>query len=254
MILRRLTEHVRTQNWFAVGLDFLIVVLGVFIGIEFGNWNEARAFRQREQLLLQELRAEIVQNMDDAKIKGEAFLVGASSARRVLARIDNGDLCTDDCWEVVVDLMHASQWQQIFDSWTTYEELRQDGLPSDRRIIELVQVYKALSHQVFQSMSERPQFRKLVRGLIPIGLQDIYWHRCYTVENAVEIYFFPCEPPEALEIDADEINKILKDVEIASSLREWTSIARIVAENMVNQQQKIGNEILAAIDDAKQGP
>ena len=33
MILRRITEHVKAQNWFAVGLDFLIVVVGVFIGV-----------------------------------------------------------------------------------------------------------------------------------------------------------------------------------------------------------------------------
>jgi hypothetical protein len=28
MILRRVTEHVRDQNWFAVGIDFVIVVVG----------------------------------------------------------------------------------------------------------------------------------------------------------------------------------------------------------------------------------
>jgi len=34
MILCRVTEHVKAQNWFAVGIDFLIVVTGVFIGIQ----------------------------------------------------------------------------------------------------------------------------------------------------------------------------------------------------------------------------
>ncbi|WP_340694165.1 hypothetical protein [Hyphomonas sp.] len=29
MLLRRMTQHVKEQNWFAVGLDFLIVVMGV---------------------------------------------------------------------------------------------------------------------------------------------------------------------------------------------------------------------------------
>lgn len=31
MLLRRITQHVKDQNWFAVGLDFLIVVVSVFI-------------------------------------------------------------------------------------------------------------------------------------------------------------------------------------------------------------------------------
>ena len=33
MILRRITKHVKDQNWFAVGIDFIIVVVRVFIGI-----------------------------------------------------------------------------------------------------------------------------------------------------------------------------------------------------------------------------
>ncbi|MEL6362642.1 MAG: hypothetical protein AAFR21_16310 [Pseudomonadota bacterium] len=52
MILRRITEHVRTQNWTAVALDFVIVVVGVFMGIQLGNWNEARANAAKEQAVL----------------------------------------------------------------------------------------------------------------------------------------------------------------------------------------------------------
>ncbi|MBU1210882.1 MAG: hypothetical protein KJ587_06380 [Alphaproteobacteria bacterium] len=33
MILRRLTKHVKDQNWFAVGLDFVIVVIGVGVAL-----------------------------------------------------------------------------------------------------------------------------------------------------------------------------------------------------------------------------
>ena len=42
MLLRRITEHVKSQNWFAVWLDFIIVVVGVFFGIQIGNWNASR--------------------------------------------------------------------------------------------------------------------------------------------------------------------------------------------------------------------
>ena len=45
MLLRRVTKHVKDQNWFAVGIDFCIVVIGVFIGIQVANWNEAQADR-----------------------------------------------------------------------------------------------------------------------------------------------------------------------------------------------------------------
>ena len=42
MILRRVIAHFRKQEWTAIALDFLIVVVGVFIGIQVSNWNAAR--------------------------------------------------------------------------------------------------------------------------------------------------------------------------------------------------------------------
>lgn len=49
MLLRRITEHVKAQNWTAVVLDFVIVVVGVFIGLQVNNWNEARLDERREE-------------------------------------------------------------------------------------------------------------------------------------------------------------------------------------------------------------
>ncbi|MBI3437688.1 MAG: hypothetical protein HY054_03370 [Proteobacteria bacterium] len=45
MILRRVRQHATTHNWFAVSIDLLIVVLGVFLGTQVSNWNDARADR-----------------------------------------------------------------------------------------------------------------------------------------------------------------------------------------------------------------
>jgi hypothetical protein len=47
MILRRVREHVGSHNWFAVAVDFVIVVIGVFVGIQASNWNQARAERSQ---------------------------------------------------------------------------------------------------------------------------------------------------------------------------------------------------------------
>ena len=37
MLLRSITQHVKTQNWFAVFLDLFIVVVGIFIGMQVTN-------------------------------------------------------------------------------------------------------------------------------------------------------------------------------------------------------------------------
>jgi len=60
MILRRLTKHVKDQNWFAVGLDFLIVVFGVFIGLQVQNWTNEQGRRQLESRYTERLHEEVV--------------------------------------------------------------------------------------------------------------------------------------------------------------------------------------------------
>ena len=60
MLLRRITEHVKAQNWFAVFVDFVIVVVGVFIGIQVSNWNEARVDAISERQYLERLHDEVV--------------------------------------------------------------------------------------------------------------------------------------------------------------------------------------------------
>jgi hypothetical protein len=59
MIFRRIKAHVEKENWFAVGIDFVIVVIGVFIGIQVANWNDTRSDREREAQYLENLADDI---------------------------------------------------------------------------------------------------------------------------------------------------------------------------------------------------
>jgi hypothetical protein len=43
MILRRVIAHFRKQEWTAIFLDFIIVVAGVFVGLQVSNWNASRS-------------------------------------------------------------------------------------------------------------------------------------------------------------------------------------------------------------------
>ncbi len=58
MLLRRVVEHVKTQNWFAVAIDFLIVVIGVFMGLQVQEWNQQRTDRGNELAYLERLSAD----------------------------------------------------------------------------------------------------------------------------------------------------------------------------------------------------
>ena len=61
MILSRVIEHVKQQHWTAVFLDFVIVVMGVFIGIQVANWNENRKAIADERIFVQRLHDDVVE-------------------------------------------------------------------------------------------------------------------------------------------------------------------------------------------------
>ncbi|MEM6585757.1 MAG: hypothetical protein AAF692_08380, partial [Pseudomonadota bacterium] len=58
MRLRRITQHIKDQNWTAIGIDFVIVVAGVFLGIQLGNWNQQASLNQEKARYLQQLSAD----------------------------------------------------------------------------------------------------------------------------------------------------------------------------------------------------
>ncbi len=49
MILRRLADAMREQNWFTVALEILIVVIGILIGLQVDGWYEQRDFEHRSR-------------------------------------------------------------------------------------------------------------------------------------------------------------------------------------------------------------
>lgn len=55
MLLRSVTKHVKNQNWFAIWIDLLIVILGVFIGMEIANWYQDQSDRVGAQKLVTRL-------------------------------------------------------------------------------------------------------------------------------------------------------------------------------------------------------
>lgn len=67
--LRRVQQHLLDHNWVAAAVDLAIVVIGVFLGIEAANWNEARKDRHEERRyyaqIIEDLRAD-QQTLQDA--------------------------------------------------------------------------------------------------------------------------------------------------------------------------------------------
>ena len=90
MILRRLTANVKAQNWTAIAIEFVIVVIGVFIGTQVSNWNQARVERQNTIRLLDQFKGEIRYQTTQygflARLHGDHRELCESGAGRLEAR------------------------------------------------------------------------------------------------------------------------------------------------------------------------
>jgi hypothetical protein len=65
MILRRLAQNLKRQNWTAIWIEFILLVSGVFLGIQVANWNESRKESIQEladlKNLAQDIRSDILE-------------------------------------------------------------------------------------------------------------------------------------------------------------------------------------------------
>jgi hypothetical protein len=61
MILQRISDAFRRQDWFTVTVETLIVVLGVFLGLQINNWNTGRSDRAVARIILELLEQDITQ-------------------------------------------------------------------------------------------------------------------------------------------------------------------------------------------------
>lgn len=60
MILHRLADAIREQNWFTVFIEVLIVMIGIFLGLQVTQWNENRKERALEAIYTQRLHQEVL--------------------------------------------------------------------------------------------------------------------------------------------------------------------------------------------------
>lgn len=238
MILRRLSRHVKEQNWFAVGLDFLIVVFGVFIGIQLGNWNTAQALKSREAGLLVELRRELETSINVTNQKRDTFTQVIAAGERSLAFLESGASCGTECWPVLVDFFHASQWQAIDVNRSTYDEMRRQGMPRSREVIDAVENY-LLQNENMANTHQLPAYRSLVRQMIPVSVQTYYWATCFNLEDGRETYVLDCPKGASDEVAARTVEMIAGHPGIEPNLTEWIGI-------MVSNPADLGEQNEAA--------
>lgn len=228
MILRSITQHVKNQNWFAVLVDFIIVVVGVFVGLQVSNWNEAKAFDKKETELLYELKKEMENSILTTNQKIGSYQQVAAAAKRSLDFLSGNVSCETKCWPILVDFMHASQHLGVTVQRSTYENMRRIGLPQKSLIFDAVEANLAQVDAAVQAFSEQPYYRTLVRQLISYEAQEFYWNNCWYAVAGIETYNLNCPKGVTDDLAFESIETIVHNPEIKPQLTFWFSTVSLL--------------------------
>ncbi len=222
MLLRRVIEHVREQNWTAVGIDFVIVVIGVFVGIQVANWNEERIQRKQEHGFLVQLREEIAGNVAtiEHQLRYQAQVI--AGGRRALAYLEDDTECASDCEALLVDMFHASQFWGTPYTRAKYEEMQRLGFPSDPATRRAVDEFYFFIDGWDAVTASAPAYRERVRRHFTPEAAEFLWQGCWQpVGGGLEVLARDCEKAlKAIDVAA-MLRSIRADSAMAADLRFW---------------------------------
>jgi hypothetical protein len=175
MILRRITEHVKAQNWFAVGIDFLIVVVGVFVGLQVSNWNAAQNDERTAREYIVRIQEDLLANQKDMRRRVEYFKWVKNHALGAMAALEHPPEELGE--QFIIDTYQASQSLPRRVGRDTYDELLSvGGINTIRGLMvrqRLAQYYRAMytSEEVFLNI---PSYQDALRRSMPYEAQSVF--------------------------------------------------------------------------------
>lgn len=207
MILRRLAQNLKEQNWTAISIEFVLLVLGVFLGIQAANWNAERETRQKAvvftERLVDDLRREGLRRDFQLKYYDEVRVAGEAAA----AALDGTAPTSNEA--LLVNAYRATQYVQTASRRATYDELVSTGsigLVTDRRLVALAVIaFGNASSEDLRLQGDESPYRALFRMSIPIELQRALARQCgdrFTSDRGAPVLDYPCKPTlEASDVD-----------------------------------------------------
>lgn len=179
MIFRRTIANLRGQNWMAIGIELAIVVVGVFIGMQVSNWNQARIEQRATQRMIEELKpglANFIAFFDTAKTY---YSTTGRYADTAFAGWRGDPNVTDE--QFVIGAYQASQiytfgvnavnWTQVFGG-------DQLGNISDPQLRRGLANLMTLNFDLIDTPAIDTPYRQNVRQVIPEDIQDRIRAQC----------------------------------------------------------------------------
>jgi hypothetical protein len=179
MIFSRVIKQAQEQNWMAVFIELVIVILGVFIGIQVSNWNQARVDVQLGQGYAKRLAHDL--NTDLAGVRAESAYYSAilQSVRKTDEFLREPD---SDPRELVVNAYRATEILYNAPVRATWDQIVSSGhlglLPAEAVESGLSQYFAFDTALDLYNTGWRSDYRKTVREIIPLDMQIAMHKTC----------------------------------------------------------------------------
>jgi len=187
MILRRITEHVKAQNWFAVAIDFVIVVAGVFIGIQVANWNAAQADKRLGRAYAERLGASLAADLQSRQGLAAYYAAVLDSVERTNALLADP---ASDAKALVVNAYRASEVNFSPQSRAAWDEIVSSGdtglLPRAAIDSGIADYFAGDTARTTYDVVIASAYRHRVRTIIPLELQKALRAGCSDIRDEAQ--------------------------------------------------------------------
>ncbi len=204
MLLRRVREHLKTHNWLGVGVDLLIVILGVFLGTQVSNWNAERLAHEAGDSYRARIVRDLENNEGDLQGRAAYFAQVRVFALQVLGDLDGSAPLSDEQF-----LIAAYQATQIYPRPLTrgaYDEIQSVGALNTLGSIgtrdQVANYYVGLetSEATFRFV---PPYREIVRRVMPYAVQARIREACAEVMTTAAVGLARLSLPERCTLGMD---------------------------------------------------
>jgi hypothetical protein len=228
MILRRVISHFKKQEWTAIAIDFLIVVVGVFVGLQVSNWNAAIQERARAAVYSERLKAELRAELEYATALLEYNTVASRAGDAAYLGL-SGKAAMDD-ETILINAYRASQYNWYERRRAAFDEIVASGslaLISDVGLRETaIGIYNTPVFSIILSEGQASRYRDLFRMAIEPSLHHDLSKNCGDKEYdshgaAVGLLTmdYPCTLTASPDEMAEGVLALRSDPEVARALK-----------------------------------
>jgi len=170
VFIRHLVERIRTGNWGSFLAEIVIVMVGVFLGLQVDTWNDARKASLEERYYIDRLLDELDESVTrlDKSIANGYQIVNATRRAQQAIRASNIDVEHPE--KFIADFLSVNWMVEVDIVDGAIEELRSTGRLG---VIGNTQIREALSRYYRTLESARSQEEISNQGWI-LALDDIY--------------------------------------------------------------------------------